>query len=73
MVNAWIGSEALPAVAGSGRLQVSLSGPWRELVVNARLDARPLRWGPIAVDHVVITALIAGRRLTLESVALLPR
>ena len=44
MVNAWIGSRALPAVEGSGRLQVSLSGPWDELLVNTRLDARPLRW-----------------------------
>lgn len=66
MVNAWIGSEALPAVVGSGRLQVSLSGPWQELVVNTRLDARPLRWGPTAVDHAVATALIGGRRLTLS-------
>jgi len=66
MVNSWIGSEALPAVEGSGRLQVSLSGPWQELVVNARLDARPLRWGPIALDHVVTNALIGGKRLTIE-------
>ena len=66
MVNSWIGSEALPAVEGSGRLQVSLSGPWQELVVNARLDARPLRWGPIALDHVVTNALIGGKGLTLE-------
>ncbi len=66
MVNAWIGSRALPAVEGSGRLQVSLSGPWQELVVNARLDARPLRWGPISLDHAVVSALIAGGRLTLD-------
>jgi hypothetical protein len=66
MVNAWIGSAALPAVEGSGRLQVSLSGPWQELVVGARLDARPLRWGPIELDHAVTTALIGGQRLTLE-------
>jgi len=66
MVNSWIGSEALPAVEGSGRLQVSLSGPWQELVVSARLDARPLRWGPIALDHAVTNALIGGKRLTLE-------
>ena len=66
MVNSWIGSRALPAVEGSGRLQVSLSGPWQELVVRTRLDARPLRWGPIALDHVVTNALIGGKRLTLE-------
>ncbi len=66
MVNAWIGSEALPAVTGSGRLQVSLGGPWQELVVNTRLDARPLSWGPISLDHAVVTALIGGRRLTLS-------
>lgn len=64
MVNAWIGSPVLPPVDGSGRLQVSLSGPWRELVVNTRLDARPLRWGPASLDHVVANALIAGNRLT---------
>jgi len=66
MVNTWIGSEALPAVSGTGRLQVSLSGPWQELVVKTRLDARPLRWGPTAVDHAVVDALIGGRRLTLS-------
>ena len=66
MVNSWIGSQALPPVEGSGRLQVSLSGPWQELLVSARLDARPLRWGPIALDHVVTNALIGGKRLTLE-------
>ena len=66
MVNAWIGSRVLPAVEGNGRLQVSLSGPWQDLVVNTRLDARPLRWGPIALDHAVASALIAGKRLTLE-------
>jgi len=66
MVNAWIGSRALPAVEGSGRLQVSLSGPWKELLVNTRLDARPMRWGPISLDHVVASALIGGRRLTLD-------
>jgi autotransporter translocation and assembly factor TamB len=66
MVNSWIGSAALPAMEGTGRLQVSLSGPWQELVVRARLDARPLRWGPVALDHVVTNALIGGKRLTLE-------
>ncbi|MEX1312085.1 MAG: hypothetical protein AB1Z65_16825, partial [Candidatus Sulfomarinibacteraceae bacterium] len=66
MVNAWIGSRALPDVQGSGRLQASLSGPWQELVVKARLDARPLQWGPISLDHVVASALIGGQRLTLE-------
>jgi hypothetical protein len=65
MVNTWIGSRALPSVAGVGRLQVTLSGPWRELVVGARLDARPLRWDAIVLDHVVADALIAGGRLTL--------
>jgi len=65
MVNAWIGSEALPRVEGSGRLQVSLNGPWQELLVNARIDARPLVWGPIAFDHVVASALIGGQSLTL--------
>ena len=66
MVNAWIGSDALPAVEGEGRLQVSLNGPWQELLVNARLDARPLRWGPMGLDHVVASALVGGSRLTLK-------
>jgi len=65
LVNAWIGSRALPPVSGAGRLQVTLSGPWRELVVGARLDARPLRYDPIVLDHVVADALIAGGRVTL--------
>lgn len=65
MVNAWIGSRALPSVAGSGRLQATISGPWRELVVGVRLDARPLRWETITLDHVVAEALVAGGRVTL--------
>lgn len=66
MVNEWIGSRAVPAVAGAGRLQVSLSGPWRQLVVNARLDAQPLSWSAVTFDHVVTAALIGGSRLTLS-------
>ena len=66
MVNTWIGSDAIPAVEGSGRLQVSLSGPWQELVVNTRLDARPLRYSSAVLDHAVVNALIGGRRLTLN-------
>ena len=65
MVNAWVGSRVLPDVEGEGRLQVSLSGPWSGLVVNARIDARPLRLGPAALDRVVANALIGGKRLTL--------
>jgi hypothetical protein len=65
MINTWVGSNVLPPVEGSGRLQVTLSGPWNELVVNTRLDARPLRLYSIELDHVVAAGLIAGRRLTL--------
>ncbi len=66
MVNTWVGSRVLPDVEGEGRIQVTLSGPWRELVVSCRFDARPLRYGPIALDHVVASALIGGDQLTLE-------
>ncbi|MGD8439045.1 MAG: translocation/assembly module TamB domain-containing protein [Holophagae bacterium] len=65
MVNAWVGSRVLPDVEGEGRLQVSLSGPWSGLLVNARIDARPLRLGSVALDRVVASALIGGGRLTL--------
>jgi hypothetical protein len=65
-VNTWIGSRALPPVSGRGRLQVTLSGPWNELVVSTRLDARPLRLDPIELDHVVAEGLIGASRLTLS-------
>ncbi|MCU0302610.1 MAG: translocation/assembly module TamB domain-containing protein [Thermoanaerobaculales bacterium] len=65
MVNGFIGSAALPPVEGVARLQVGLSGPWRELVVRTRIDARPLRLGRIEIDHLVASALVASRELTL--------
>jgi hypothetical protein len=69
MVNAFVGSEVLPPwVAGQGTLIVTLSGPWQNLVVGARLDARPLQLlPPVQLDQLLTEATISGSRLVLGS------
>ncbi len=69
LVNAWVGQEVLPAdLVGAGSLAVSLTGPWRELVVSILLDARPLAFAGLELDHVVAEGLISGSRLSLGPV-----
>ena len=66
LVNSLIGSDVLPAwVSGTGTLLVTLSGPWSNLVVGARLDARPLVLPPVVLDQVVSEATISDSRLVL--------
>ncbi len=66
LVNHWIGSEVLPTwIAGTGDLQVALSGPWQRLVVRTRVDAHPLRLPPVTLDRVVAEATVAGSELRL--------
>ncbi len=66
LVNGLVEQELLPAwISGIGDLQVSLSGPWNQLVVRARLDARPLLLPPIVLDQLVTEFTIADSRLRL--------
>ena len=68
MVNAWVGSTVLPdGLAGSGHIQVDLSGPFSELTVNARVDAEPLILDPIRFDRLVAETTIGGSMLRIGS------
>ncbi|MCW8984660.1 MAG: translocation/assembly module TamB, partial [Thermoanaerobaculales bacterium] len=68
MVNAWVGSTVLPdGLAGSGHIQVDLSGPFSELTVNARVDAQPLILDPIRFDRLVAETIIGGSMLRIGS------
>jgi len=66
LVNSWSGSNVLPDwVRGVGDIQVTLSGPWRQLVVGARLDAHPFQLPPIQIDRLVTEGTIRGSQLVL--------
>jgi autotransporter translocation and assembly factor TamB len=68
MVNAWVGSTVLPeSLDGTGQIQVDLSGPFSELTVNARIDAKPLILEPIRFDRLVADANIGGSMLRIGS------
>lgn len=68
MVNAWVGSTALPPeLEGTGDLEVNLSGPFRDLTVLARVDARPLRLPPVTFDRLVADVTIAHSLLRIGS------
>jgi len=68
MVNAWVGSTVLPdGLAGTGQIQVDLSGPFSELTVNARIDAEPLILDPIRFDRLVAETIIGGSMLRIGS------
>ncbi|MDX2438030.1 MAG: translocation/assembly module TamB domain-containing protein [Acidobacteriota bacterium] len=68
MVNAWVGSNALPPeLEGTGDLEVSLSGPFSDLTVQARIDAQPLRLPPITFDRLVADATISRSLLRIGS------
>jgi len=68
LVNAWVGSTMLPdELAGTGHLQVNLSGPFSDLVVHARVDAQPLILAPMQLDRLVAEFTIAGSELRLSS------
>ncbi len=66
LVNTWVGSTILPTnLEGSGNLDVNLSGPFSELLVTARIDAKPLRLPPIELDRLVANATIGGSELSI--------
>jgi autotransporter translocation and assembly factor TamB len=66
LVNTWTGSQVLPEwVSGTGDIDVTLSGPWNQLAVGARLDAHPLLLPPIELDRVVAEATIRGSEMRL--------
>ena len=68
MVNAWVGSTILPdGLAGTGQIQVDLSGPFSELTVNALIDAEPLILDPIRFDRLVAETIIGGSMLRIGS------
>jgi hypothetical protein len=68
MVNAWVGSTVLPdSLAGTGQIQVDLSGPFSELTVNALIDAKPLILDPIHFDRLVAETTIGGSMLRIGS------
>ena len=68
MVNAWVGSTVLPdSLAGNGQIQVDLNGPFSELTVNARIDAKPLVLDPVQFDRMVAETTIGGSMLRIGS------
>ncbi len=68
MVNAWVGSTVLPPeLEGTGDLEVNLSGPFSDLLVQFRIDAQPLRLPPVIIDRLVADATIGGSVLRIGS------
>ena len=68
MVNSWVGSTVLPeGLSGTGQIQVDLSGPFSELTVNTRIDAKPLILDPIQFDRMVVETTIGGSILRIGS------
>ncbi len=68
MVNAWVGSTALPPeIEGVGDLDVNLSGPFSDLTIQTRIDAQPLRLSPITLDRLVADATISRSLLRIGS------
>ncbi len=66
LVNAWVGSTVLPeGLAGTGQLQVDLSGSFQDLTVTARVDAEPLILSPVRLDRLVAEAMITGSTVRL--------
>ncbi len=64
LVNAWVGSTVLPhELSGTGAVQVNLSGPFKDLVVNVRVEAAPVTLAPIELDRLVAEATIGGSRV----------
>ncbi len=64
LVNAWVGSNVLPEeLSGTGTVRVALSGPFKELVVNARVEAAPVTLAPIELNRLVAEVTIGGSRL----------
>ncbi|NOZ95325.1 MAG: hypothetical protein GXP47_11415 [Acidobacteria bacterium] len=59
LTNALVGTTVLPPeLGGEGSLQLTLAGPWHDLQAGIRLEARPLRFPPLTLDHVLISGMI---------------
>jgi len=70
MVNGWVRSRVIPpGLGGTCDAQVSLAGPWDALRVGFRIEAAPMTFAPIRLDHVVFDASIAGGELTVNHAA----
>ncbi len=68
LVNRWVGATVLPPeLAGTGHLQVTLSGSFSDLVASVRAEATPLVLPPITIDRLVADALISGSNLEVRS------
>ncbi|MBD3871972.1 MAG: translocation/assembly module TamB domain-containing protein, partial [Acidobacteria bacterium] len=66
LVNSWVGSTILPhELSGTGEVQINLSGPFKDLVVNVRVEAAPMTLAPVELDRLEAEATIGGSRLHL--------
>jgi len=60
-VNRWVGSRVFPEdISGTGKLDVSLDGPWHDLRVGLRLDAHNLQFAGIVIDRADLEGVVAG-------------
>jgi autotransporter translocation and assembly factor TamB len=67
-VNQWVGTEVFPEeISGQGKMDIGLSGPWKQLTVGIRMDMKDVRYPPLALDRVVLDASIAGGECRLAS------
>ena len=68
MVNTWVGSTVLPPdLEGTGDLEVNLSGPFSDLLVQFRIDVQPLRLPPVTIDRLVADATVGHSLLRIGS------
>jgi hypothetical protein len=60
-VNQWVGTEIFPkGISGHGRIDVGLSGPWKQLTVGVRMDVEQVALEPMMLDRLVVDASIGG-------------
>lgn len=70
LVNRWVGATVIPGdLRGRADARVALAGPWHDLRVDFRVEAAPIRFGPLALDHAVIDAAIADSTLRINHAA----
>jgi len=66
-VNQWVGAEVFPAgVSGHGRIDVGLSGPWKQLTVGVRMDVEEVGYEPMMLNRLVMDASIGGGECRLK-------
>ncbi len=60
-VNQWVGATVFPAgMVGHGKIDVGLSGPWKQLTVGVRMDVEDVGFAPMMLDRLVLDASIGG-------------